>query len=873
MKKTNQLLTVICMFVASFGAQSQITLPYIQDFETALDTILTVSTDTAAGINELSYFNGGVNGRLRTNEGTSNSGTKSITMDGIADGVYDNNLATLTLNMSAYDTTYGAYLSFWYYDHGDEIDVEDRVWVRGDTSEVWLEIYNWIDNSAGVGGYLVEELNVTDLLKTNGQNYSNNFQIGFGQYDNWPSPSDGLSIDDVMLSSPACPKPYNLTFTDIDGTSGVLSWLADSASQWIVEYGPTGFAQGTGILDTTINNVDTLTGLSAATIYDFYILSNCGTTDTSIISSSSFISDCGLFSVTHSENFDGIAPVSPFSGLACWNIAGNSSVNVSLVSTTDDGVVIPSGNAIELNDGDLSAGDSAIIVTPAYSDLSTGQNRVRIKVHQEGGGAGDLLIGVMSDPNDANTFVLYETISSADISQTSFEEHIILFDNTTLIGANQHIAFMHGADPFEMYIDDYIYEMVPANDLAILTAVSPISDCILSSSESISVNIENQGSTSQSNFDVSYQINGGTAIIETVSSSIASGASLNYTFSNTADLSIYGDYSITITVLLTGDVDNTNDIQTYEVRNKNTPAPLTTTLEACPSVTLTASGDGMMNWYDALTGGNLLGEGDIVISNVTSSTNYYVEQVGYQGYNVGELDNTTGTGGLLPFQQGLIFDVYNDLFLHSVDIYTDSVGYVLLLLLDGSGALVDSATFQISNIGINKLNLNFTIPAGNDYVLIHDVAGTNVGSAGMFRTSSGANYPYLIPDLISIKDNTFGDLGYYYYYYNWDVRNLDCASERVSVPVLICGGNGNNENLNSSIKLFPNPTKGSVNIELVKIESNTLVELISITGSVMKSINLNSTLTTINVSDLPSGLYTVKVSNIDGIGYQKLIIE
>ena len=104
------------------------------------------------------------------------------------------------------------------------------------------------------------------------------------------------------------------------------------------------------------------------------------------------------------------------------------------------------------------------------------------------------------------------------------------------------------------------------NDLGISSILSPISGTDLSANEAITVNIKNYGFNSQSGFEVSYTLDGGTAIVETVSETIASGENLEYTFATTADLSAEGLYEIEACAYLTGDENPENDciIQTIE---------------------------------------------------------------------------------------------------------------------------------------------------------------------------------------------------------------------------------------------------------------------------------------------------------------------
>ncbi len=90
---------------------------------------------------------------------------------------------------------------------------------------------------------------------------------------------DDLIIDDVMVEqTPDCLYPSNLTVTP-GNVFANLDWTAGGPeTAWDIEWGPTGFIQGTG---TLINAVDyhpfTLTGLAPTTAYSYYVRANCGT--------------------------------------------------------------------------------------------------------------------------------------------------------------------------------------------------------------------------------------------------------------------------------------------------------------------------------------------------------------------------------------------------------------------------------------------------------------------------------------------------------------------------------------------------------------------------------------------------------------------
>lgn len=98
-------------------------------------------------------------------------------------------------------------------------------------------------------------------------------------------------------------------------------------------------------------------------------------------------------------------------------------------------------------------------------------------------------------------------------------------------------------------------------DAGVSSVVSPSNDttCVLSASETITVMITNFGTDTLSNFDVSYQINGGTPVTETVVGPLVPSGSISHTFAGTEDLSAYGTYIIKSYTNVTGDINNAND--------------------------------------------------------------------------------------------------------------------------------------------------------------------------------------------------------------------------------------------------------------------------------------------------------------------------
>jgi hypothetical protein len=114
-------------------------------------------------------------------------------------------------------------------------------------------------------------------------------------------------------------------------------------------------------------------------------------------------------------------------------------------------------------------------------------------------------------------------------------------------------------------IDDlYFYQIAPV-ELELTTLTLPNSSCGLTSTETICVTITNNGSSTANAIPVSYSINGGAAVTETINITLAPAATTQYCFTTRANLSTATFYSISGTVNATNDMDANNNTLTGSV--------------------------------------------------------------------------------------------------------------------------------------------------------------------------------------------------------------------------------------------------------------------------------------------------------------------
>ena len=178
----------------------------------------------------------------------------------------------------------------------------------------------------------------------------------------------GLNLDDVSVEAgPTCLNPVALRASNLTATSARLSWTeAGAATTWNVEYGPTGYTPGTG---TTVSNISgsantDLTGLSAATTYDFYVNADCGSGDISPWSGpKKFTSTCTpIATFPWTEGFEDIEiPAVP----SCWTVVDNN--NDGDKFETDNGKGVDQSFAVGLYTSFNNGNNDDYLILPPFN--------------------------------------------------------------------------------------------------------------------------------------------------------------------------------------------------------------------------------------------------------------------------------------------------------------------------------------------------------------------------------------------------------------------------------------------------------------------------------------------------------------------------
>jgi hypothetical protein len=346
------------------------------------------------------------------------------------------------------------------------------------------------------------------------------------------------------------------------------------------------------------------------------------------------------------ENFDAGFPV-------CWSQEANDQFDWSV-----DNLGTPSvgtGPSYDFTGGGNYMYTEASIPR-AYGDTATMYSEVidisgltnpelRFLNHMYGSAIGTLSVDLWDASTGTNLSTVFT--HSGDRGNQWNEELIMLSTTATTIQFSITAVLDTNAAgqawPGDIAIDEFGVREAVANDLSIVAGAVP-SGCDLTAAENIEIWVVNQGLVAENQFDVSYAVNGGTPVVESITSTVNPGDTLKYVFTATADMTADGVYNLDFACLLATDGDLSDNALMLSGENYVTPmAPTTMGDTICNGDTAMVSADRYSYWYDAAIGGNLLGEGGELEVLPSATTSYYAEAVAIEGhfedfesYNVGD---------------------------------------------------------------------------------------------------------------------------------------------------------------------------------------------------------------------------------------------
>ena len=393
-------------------------------------------------------------------------------------------------------------------------------------------------------------------------------------------------------------------------------------------------------------------------------------------------------------------------------------------------------------------------------------------------------------------------------------------------------------------------------DSGVLSINSPNSG-VLTNNESITVSVRNYGVNSISDFDIYFQVNENDQIIETISETLDSGDITEFTFDNSYDFSVPGDYTIVVGTLLENDEDSSNDfislnIVSQEVTNcpddYSLPIVWRDNFECYDSFIISEIGDWII--YD-LDGGTTWGANAVDFENesyVGAGIIYNNSEATSTGADIEEeplWDTYEGEQGLYFIASGANqTTIPNDDWMISPEFSLEGIGSPIFSFK--AKTLKDDYGLERFRIGVgNSTDYNdFTIISEGSYI-----------EAPLDWTTYEFDLSEYEGQNIRIAINYVGNDSF--------VLQTDAFKVEGTLGVY------QNEILN--FEYFYNPTFDILNLKSNEILKN--IKLYNSIGQLVIDKNINNYIFTTDLSLLPTSIYFVKVESQNGMKSFKLRVR
>ncbi len=359
---------------------------------------------------------------------------------------------------------------------------------------------------------------------------------------------------------------------------------------------------------------------------------------------------------------------------------------------------------------------------------------------------------------------------------------------------------------------------------------------------------------------------------------LTSDAALGYLWTNGAEaqsieVTESGIYSVTVQ----GACESFSS-EAIEVEVFAAPAPSVAEAEVwipiAGTAELSATGNDL-TWYDAPTGGNIIGSGATVTTpEVSTTSSFFVEQtVTYGGdtFFGGKTDRTI-EGGQFHNSTGfyLIFDAIEPFTIKSVKVYANADGDRDLYLQNADGQNLIEQTVSITE-GESRIDLDWYVQPGTGYRM--RVANNN---HGLWRDGIGSTpaFPYALGNVGAITGANTGTPDYWYYFYDWEVETDEriCISPRTEVTVNV-GVVGLTDVESDGLRIFPNPTNGIFDINVPVTAQVAELRMTDLRGSVILTRSLTGGLQRVDASGIAPGVYIVELRSENGVSNARVVVQ
>lgn len=280
--------------------------------------------------------------------------------------------------------------------------------------------------------------------------------IGWRNNDYQELANPPAAIDNIKIGLLDFLTPQNLKVETVTENSVTLSWEERGvATEWEVEYGKYDFVPGQGtVVKVSKTPQFTVTGLDDCSQYAFMVRSSNGDRHGEYSEKVVVATKSNEKTAPYSYNFDDITTEMFPAG---WSFITNRQESKPWILSGQPNYYHSAPNCIGIIN--IDGKNQMMLISPPFSDLSNKDKRVtfyaNIQVMQS------LIVGVMSNPEDPNSFVELKTLRGADFGETTYR-HILYLNSDLITPDHKYVAFKIGTvNQKPVLIDDFVYEQLP----------------------------------------------------------------------------------------------------------------------------------------------------------------------------------------------------------------------------------------------------------------------------------------------------------------------------------------------------------------------------------------------------------------------------
>jgi hypothetical protein len=165
---------------------------------------------------------------------------------------------------------------------------------------------------------------------------------------------------------------------------------------------------------------------------------------------------------------------------------------------------------------------------------------------------------------------------------------------------------------------------------------------------------------------------------------------------------------------------------------------------------------------------------------------------------------------------------------------------------------------------------------GNNLILTtntdYNVAQLGTNSPQLYRSDNNIQYPYLIEDLVSLKNSNFGT-DRYYYFYNWEVQEAAsiCFSQRVPVVATVDIMESAENIIRDEVSVRPNPVNGIFQL-ILENPVQGVVEVLDNKGAIIsRREGIFQASVDMDASTWSAGIYNIRITTADKVYLTRVV--